>query len=139
MGVIFIMKLSIQKCKPHEKIGPRSVEITERLPSYISKVWDVEFYYTVERLKDYYLLILDVSAYVRIECQRCMNDFDYHYKNINKIAVCKSEEIAERVMALYEPLVSQTNEVDLVEIITDDLHLFCPENHEDVDKCIINN
>lgn len=130
------MKLNIQKCELLEKKGPYSVVIAERLPFNIKKVSDVLFYYTIERFKDYYLLALDVSAIVTIECQRCMCDFDYQYKNNNNIAICKTEEIAEKMMTIYEPLVSPTNEVDLIEIITDDLHLFCPEVHDNLDECI---
>ncbi len=130
------MKLNIQKCQLLEKNGPFIVSITERLPYYIEKVDDVEFYYIVERFKEFYLLTLDLNACVKIQCQRCMHDFDYQYKNVTKIAVCKSEDVADRMMAEYEPLVSLTNEVDLIEIITDDLHLFCPEIHDNLDKCM---
>lgn len=126
------MKLNIQKCSLLEKYGPYSLDINERLPFFINKVEEVEFYYTVERFKDYYLLTTDVSACVNIECQRCLQPFVYNYKNFSKIAVCKSEEVAERVMEEFDPIVSLTNEVDFVEIITDDLHLYCPEMHDEM-------
>lgn len=124
------MKFSIQKSELMVKKGPFSIEITERLPFYINTAQDIEFYYTVARFKEYYLLTLDVSANLNITCQRCLQDFNYRYLNTNNIAVCKSDEIAEKIMSTYEPLVSLTNEVDLLEIITDDLHLYCPEVHE---------
>lgn len=130
------MKLNIQKCQLQEKKGPFQAVITERLPFYVKKADISSFYYTTQMFKEYYLLTLEVSAELKIECQRCMHDFDYKYNNINNLAVCRSEEIAEKLMTEYEPLVSMTNEIDLIEIITDDLHLFCPEIHDNLDACI---
>lgn len=130
------MKLNIQKCNLQEKKGPFKLVINERVPFYVKKVDIESVYYTVQRFKEYYLLTLEVNAELKIECQRCMHDFDYKYNNVNNLAVCRSDEIAEKLMSEHEPLVSPTNEIDLVEIITDDLHLFCPEIHDNLDECI---
>ena len=130
------MKICLHKCEENVKNGPFVTEITERLPFNVSKVADVVFFYTVKKFKDFYLLVLDVSADVTIECQRCLHDFSHHYITNNSIAVCRSEDIAEQIMSEHEPLVSSTNEVDVTEIITDDLHLFCPERHGNVENCV---
>lgn len=129
------MKINIQKSKLLEKMGPYSIAITERLPVHVNAVRDVEFYYTLEKFKEYFLLTLDISAVITIECQRCMHDFEYQYSNSSNIAICKSDEIAERVMELHDSIVSPSNDVDFMQIITDDLHLFCPIFHDDFDAC----
>jgi uncharacterized protein len=130
------MKLNIQKCQLQEQKGPFKLVITERLPFYVKNVDIESVYYTVQRFKDFYLLTLEVNAHLKIECQRCMHDFNYMYNKVNNLAVCKSDEIAEKLMTEHEPLVSLSNEIDLIEIITDDLHLFCPEIHDNLDVCL---
>ena len=43
------MKINIQKSKLLERMGPYSIEISERLPMHVNKVQDTEFYYTLEK------------------------------------------------------------------------------------------
>lgn len=131
------MKICLHKCEENKKYGPVLLEIKHRLPFNLKKVSDVECIYTIKRCRDYYLLELEVSANTEIECQRCLQDFTHHYNNKSNIAVCKSEEVAEKVLTEHESLVSANNEVDLTEIVTDDLHLFCPEKHEKLEFCAL--
>jgi uncharacterized protein len=129
------MKINIQKSQLSEKYGPYLLLINNRLPKHIEKVDRVFFYYTLEKFKEYFILILEVNAELIIECQRCLQNFEYNYRNVNNFAICKSEAVAEKLMNDYEPIVSMNNELDLLEIITDDLHLFCPEVHVNLAEC----
>lgn len=69
-----------------------------------------------------------------LTCQRCLGEFSYHYSNLTEVAVCDSDETAEKMMNQYDCLVS-TNQVDLQEIVTDELHLYAPEFHFDLNEC----
>ncbi len=111
------------------------LKLTERLPYYIVSDCTLDCEYLVQRLPNYYLLKLDVSGILTIQCQRCLAPFTYPYDNHTELAICRDEVTAENLMEQYECIVASQNEVDLVAIVTDELHLYAPEKHAELIEC----
>jgi uncharacterized protein len=111
------------------------LKLSERLPSFIVSDCTLDCEYLVQQFPDYYLLKLDVSGMLTIQCQRCMGVFIYPYDNHTVLAICRDEVTAENLMEQYECIASSENEVDLVSIVTDELHLYAPEKHAELIEC----
>ncbi|WP_131781676.1 YceD family protein [Legionella gresilensis] len=111
------------------------VYVTKRLPNRIPTPCSLICTYEVKPIENYFLLSMEVSGPVEIECQRCLNNFLYDYKNTTTLAVCNSEACAEKLMDKYECIVANNFFIDLVELVTDELHLCSPENHLNIDEC----
>ena len=111
------------------------VTIQERIPANIMGPCVLDCDYTVERPDNYYLLKLYTRAQITIICQRCLHPFAWDYTNQTSLAVCESEEQASRMMGDYECLVTRSNQVDLVDLLTDELYLYSPEYHPHPGDC----
>lgn len=124
--------------KTHAKqTGSRTIvlRIEERKPARVSSPCELTCVFHVEDYKDYYVLTLDVSGLIEIACQRCLADFQLDYTHQTSLAVCSSDETAETLMTRYECIVVHDDQVDLMDIVTDELHLFLPEKHADFAQC----
>ena len=117
--------------------GPESVVITlqERLPERIICPCDLTCAFHVESYGDYYIVALDVAGTLTVECQRCLQPFQYDYCNQSKLAVCATDAVAETLMEHFECIIAEGDQVDLLDILADELHLFSPEKHEDFNDC----
>ena len=111
------------------------LRLSERLPYYIISDCDLVCDYFVRHFVDYYLLTLDVSGVISIQCQRCLESFPHHYVNHTELAICGDEITAEKMMEQYECIASPSFEVDLASILTDELHLYAPEKHAELIEC----
>lgn len=111
------------------------LKLSERLPAHIVSDCILDCEYLVQQRPDYYLLKLDVSGMLTIQCQRCMDVLTYPYDNHTELAICRDEATAERLMDQYECITLSKNEVDLVSIVTDELHLYTPEKHAELIEC----
>lgn len=107
-----------------------SLPLTERLPSYIHSPCTVDCEVTVRQEHRYYHLNLKISGQLTIYCQRCAVDFPYFYEHRSELAVCVDDDTANRMMSTMDSIVHPEDDLDLIAIATDDLHLFCPEKHE---------
>lgn len=108
-----------------------AIEIRSRLPYYIHGPCILNCVVKVQRESQYYHLVLHSTGKLTINCQRCLQDFIYAYEHQSEIAICFNEEGAKRMMARLDCMVHPEDSIDLSEIVTDDLHLFSPEKHED--------
>lgn len=111
------------------------VNVNERLPFQLARPCQVACTFDIEANKDHYQLILVLESQVAIICQRCLGEFQHHYHHQSQLAVCADEMLAESLMSSYECIVSHNDEIDLVDIVTDDLHLYLPEKHNDIQDC----
>ena len=111
------------------------VELHERLPARIVSPCSLNCQFEVKTCDNYYLLTLNVDAMLKLVCQRCLDEFFYHYLNQTILAVCPTEEMAEKLLEKYESIVSNNSQVDLAELLTDELHLYAPEFHPLIDEC----
>jgi uncharacterized protein len=111
------------------------ITISDRLPSFLSAPCHLGVTYQVEAEDNFYLMHLVVSGELEVTCQRCMQEFHLTYNNPTTIAVARSDERAEQLLELYECIVSSNWQVDLDDIVSDDLHLYVPQFHEDIKDC----
>lgn len=124
--------------KTHAKqTGSRTVAICiqARKPTRVSSPCELTCVFQVEAYPDYYLLTLDVKGTLEIACQRCLADFQQNYTNQTTLAVCSNDAIAETLMASYECIVAKDYQINLIDIVADELHLFLPEKHADFLEC----
>lgn len=129
------MKLCLKK---YAKLaGSQTIVVTlhDRVPARVSSLPELTCVFQIEACSDYYLLTLDVTAKVDIACQRCLADFQHEYKNQTTLAVCTNDDVAETLMEHYECIVTNNGEIDLIEILTDEMHLFLPEKHHTINDC----
>ncbi|MBA2656480.1 MAG: DUF177 domain-containing protein [Tatlockia sp.] len=112
----------------------QDIEISGRLPGHLHSPCVVHCLFQAKAYKDYYLLTLRSDAALTITCQRCLTEFSHQYSNTTELAICDSDETAERMMNHYDCIVSDYR-IDLGEIITDELYLYSPEFHLDIDQC----
>ena len=111
------------------------IRVQERKPERVSSPCELTCVFNVEACSDYYLLTLDASATLEITCQRCLAGFQHEHTNQTKLAICANEEVAETLMASFECIVVDNFQIDLIDIVTDELHLFLPEKHPDIAGC----
>ncbi|MGQ3887414.1 YceD family protein [Legionella sp. CNM-1927-20] len=111
------------------------VYLKERMPNRIPAPCSLSCTYLVKEVDDYFLLSLEVSGQLDIECQRCLKNFLYDYKNTTTLAICNADSCAEKLMDKYECVVANNFFIDLIELVTDELHLYSPENHLNIGEC----
>ena len=111
------------------------VHLQERLPARVHAPCDVVCDFNVETCRDYYLLTLAVHSELMITCQRCLGHFQYEYQHQTQLAVCATDAMAEQLMERFDCIVAPHHQLDLMEVLTDELHLFLPEKHLDGADC----
>ncbi len=109
--------------------------LQDRLPTHINPPCMLNCQFKVTAMASDYLISLQVNADLSITCQRCLQEFLYHYSNQTELAVSRSEERAEKLMDHYEGIVAPNGEVNLAELLTDELHLYTPKYHPQLSDC----
>lgn len=109
--------------------------VKERLPERVIRPCELTCTFHVESCGNYYLLTLDTAGTLMVNCQRCLQVFQYDYSNQCKLAVCVSDIVAESLMEDFECIVAEGDQVDLLDILADELHLFAPEKHDNDADC----
>jgi uncharacterized metal-binding protein YceD (DUF177 family) len=129
------MKIEIRKFANKGLVNQQQVCLNERLPAYVHGPVSMDFSFSVTDRGEYYLLNLSETANIELICQRCGDVWQYHHQQHYEFAVCSSEEIAEKYQSLYDPLVAENGMLDFLTILTDNMYLFLPVNHENLDCC----
>jgi uncharacterized protein len=111
------------------------LHISERLPSCLCESAQVNCTFQVQSCTDFYLLSLSVKGDFTITCQRCLGNFKHALDYETQLAVCRREEMAESLMEQYDCIVSNNDQLDLLDVLTDELHLNLPEKHPDEMGC----
>lgn len=111
------------------------LHIKDRLPEHLALPCTLTCTFHVDACSDYYLLTTDVRGTVGVTCQRCLGDFQHDYSHQTQLAVCANDAIANDAMSQHECMVAEGSQVDLIEVVTDELNLFMPEKHLDLDAC----
>jgi uncharacterized protein len=117
--------------------GQHSVALVleERLPGYVLGPCHLSVRYQIAPGSDYYLLHLSVAGPLRLLCQRCMGEFGFSYENTTVVAVCQNEDRANELLSQYECIVSADGQVALNDLVIDELHLYAPQYHENLQAC----
>ncbi len=129
------MLINLKTCAAHRAPQIEKIELNTRLPSHIVPPCLVNCQFDVKAYADYYLMSLHVESMLVLICQRCLGEFTYHYTNQTVLAICKSDEIAAKMMGQFECIAADSNQIDLVELLTDELHLYTPQFHPLAEDC----
>lgn len=129
------MNIDLKKKAQLGKASLETVFIDERLPSHITDPFELKCQYEVESKGEFYLLKLYEEAQLKITCQRCSQVYSYDYHLVTELAVCSDDKIAEKYQTLYDVIVAQDYLIDLKDILIDNLHLFSPQFHENIESC----
>ncbi|PJD93643.1 MAG: metal-binding protein [Legionella sp.] len=125
------LKILAKQAEPSQM----SLTLSERLPDFIQSPCQVDCVFRVDKRSNYFQLSLIVTGQVTVICQRCLATFEHQYAQESQIALCSNDEVAEKLMSSMDCMVHPEEELDLVSIVTDELHLFCPEKHPDPEDC----
>jgi len=129
------MKICLKTYSKESNSQNVNVTLSDRLPEFISTPPELSCNFSVAKSDDYYLFSYSVRGKLEINCQRCLDKFEYDYHHESKLAICISEESAEKLMQHIEAIVMTDHQVDLCDILVDDLHLFVPEKHDSIADC----
>lgn len=129
------MKIELRKYLNKGLVENQQVCIDERLPAYVQGPVQIHFSFSVTDRGEYLLLHLVETAKLELICQRCGDSWPYDYQIQHELAVCPNEEIAEKYQSLYDPIVTEKGILDFLTILTDNMYLFLPVNHENIDGC----
>lgn len=129
------MKLNLKELAASQEATEVSLVLTERLPSQIKGPCQMVSRFKISAYPDYYLIEIQTTGKLTIICQRCLGEFDFVYSNQTVLAVCKDESVAEQLMENYECIIDHLATPDLTELVTDELHLYHPSIHENLEDC----
>lgn len=129
------MKIDVKTLARQAKPQPFQLTLKDRLPRNVAAANRLTGQIQAVVHGDCYLLSVEVEGQLLINCQRCLEEFNYDYQQQTQLAVCQDEETAEKWMTQYESLVVTDNTLDLEEIVTDDLYLYAPEKHPHLEDC----
>lgn len=113
----------------------KTIMLQERLPNFITAPCHLHVTYQVEAKEDFYLISLHVTGELPLQCQRCLDEFNFPYDNKTVVAVCRNDERAEQILEHYECIVSANLQVNLEDVLIDELHLYAPQFHAEMSDC----
>jgi len=129
------MLINLKTCALNTRSEPVKLDNFTRLPANIEPPCSLLCEFQVQSVDNYFLLHLKVEGDLNIICQRCLHTFNHHYHNSSTLAVCDNDELAERLLPQYESVVATNNQVDLIELLSDELYLYSPDMHPEIDQC----
>lgn len=130
------MKIILKKQASVSQPSHFTICIEDRLPEHIKSPCKLTCELQINEQNDFYLLDLNIQGNLNIICQRCLQSFCYDYQHSTQLAVCNTEDVAERLMEEYECIV-EDYQIDLKDILTDDLHLYSVQKHLQLQDCDI--
>lgn len=125
------MKLNLADAANKKSPEPLSLTLEDRLPLSYEAPCLLQVAYTIEKVDDFYVLMMQTEGSINLLCDRCGGAFASAYKNDLTLAVCANDDRADTLSAAYECIVSSAFSIDLIDVVTDELHLYGPRMHSD--------
>ena len=132
------MSICLKSAAKQSRPTTVQVKLEDRLPFWVNGVSDLICTYKVESVRDYYRLQLQTKGKLSIICQRCLETVEHEYEHESDLYVCRTDEVADRILSLGESIVAVDDQINLSDILTDDLYLFAPDKPHDLDNCKVN-
>ena len=129
------MHICLKTYAKREKKTQAQIVVTERLPLHLAGPCVLNCELHVHAEKDHYVVTLQSTGTLEISCQRCLAGFSYDHQHLSTLAVCTDDLVASRLMARFDDVVVTQDELDLIHMITDELHLLVPERHACANDC----
>lgn len=127
----FCLKTYAKKSGHHQLV----IQVNDRLPKHIVDSCEVVCDVHVESHGRYYLLTLDCKTILSIECQRCLQVFQEPFHHQSVLAVCGDDVTAEALIKDFECIVASDHTINILDVVTDELHLFSLEKHAFLANC----
>lgn len=120
-----------------KQLTPSRVQVLldANLPSWIQSPCEMTCVFDVSACHGYYLLKIAVDGLIQITCQRCLDLVQCTYHHQTTLAVCSSDERAERLMECFDCIVSQDDQINLNEILIGELYLNLSERPHEFADC----
>ena len=131
-------KVCLKTAAKQEQVQSITFSLHDRLPERMLGPCLIHCDMHVARSGNYYSVTLNVRSDITLVCQRCLEEFPFFYENQTNLAVCANDETAESLMELHECLVAPDAQMELIDVLTDELHLFVPERHLKTEECDVN-
>lgn len=110
-----------------------------RLPGLVEKLTDIELELRFERQASGRPVVTGVlKTELQLNCQRCLQNFDWQLNMPLRLAVCRSDEDFSTIPAGYEPLeVDEDGGIATGQFVEDELIVRIPEvpMHADISQC----
>ena len=132
------MNIRLTSVAKQDNPGVVPIKLEERLPSWINGAPLLTCTYHVKDMRDYYSLTLQTKGVLSITCQRCLEQVEHFYEHSSEVLLCRTDEVADRLMGVGESIVVEHDEVNLNDIITDDLYFYAPDKPHDITSCEVN-
>lgn len=129
------MFINLKTCALNRSSGPVTLTLNDRLPTHIEAPCTLNCDFQLEAVDDYHLLHLAVTGDITIICQRCLQPFASSYSNQSSMALCRDDAQAERLLPQYESVVIENNQVNLIDLLSDEMFLYSPQMHENTEGC----
>ena len=129
------MKLCLKSQAKQAGLRQVALTLVDRLPAQLQGPCALRCDLDVTQQGEYYLLRLALFGETTLTCQRCLNAFSHGINTQSELAVCRDDATADSMMARFDCLVSADDELDIIEIVTDEMHLFLPESHPEPSDC----
>jgi uncharacterized protein len=130
-----LMNIDVKKKLNRHLSEVQQVVLDERLPEFVADSFPMNFQYQIEDRGEFYLMKLKEFASVPAHCQRCGERWLCDYQNEVELAICPSEQVAEKYQSLYDVIVVPDLILDIKDVLIDNMHLFLPNKHLEVEKC----
>ena len=132
------MNINLKSAAKQETPRIVPIKLEARLPSWINGTPELTCTYRVKDVGDYYSLALQTKGMLSITCQRCLENVDYLYEHASELFLCRTDDVADRLMELGESIVIENDEANLNDIVTDDLYFFASDKPHDLTSCEVN-
>lgn len=121
------MSFSLKQLAKYESPQAYHETLTVRLPAWIESPCVLTGSFQVHAADHYYRLTVEVQGVLQVICQRCLEIVPYDYNRTFELAICSSDTRADQLMNQFECIVSTEGKLELVDILTDEVHLNVPE------------
>ena len=129
------MKIDLRKDANKGKCIGGTIFLAERLPIFVNQPISIDFNYSIQRFDEYYLISIEEKSSVQLICQRCSEAWVEEHAHTTELMICFNEKTAERLQNEYDVIVLPDLILDIKEVLLDNMHLFLPEKHENIDQC----
>lgn len=111
------------------------ITLTERLPAHLQAPIEIDCQYRLRPESDFFLLDLRIQTTLCFDCSRCGETIRRDFSHECLLAVFSSDERASELAQEYDAVVAEQGELDLGQVLVDELILYAPERHENLEDC----
>ena len=121
------MNICLKTWARQESASEVTVCLHDRLPAWIRSPCSLTTVVKIEEQAKHYRLSFRLQGTIAICCQRCFEWVDYTYTHQNNIVVLSCDAELVRHSLDEDCIVANAGEINWLDVVTDELHLYAPE------------